>query len=173
MCSASFLQSSPCSVPWDASIWSDSLTMRNDSAIYKNIITPPLTTMSLYIHFWVTYLFSSAALLLYVSTVSDNAWKNSRTPCNVHIFNMKQIFSRNFGWQTVSFLSKVAVTYPLFSPRAVLFLVLQTSSSQHLLPVVTRSCKTQLLTPSRGANNSGSEDDGLLEARSAFRACLC
>lgn len=39
MCSASFLQSSRCSVPWDARICSDSLTMGKNRAVYKNIIS--------------------------------------------------------------------------------------------------------------------------------------
>lgn len=82
MCSASFLQSSRCCVPWDACICSDSLTMGKSSAIYKNIFT----TMT-YISISAWHLFFSAHFLLYISTVSDNAWKGPELPATLlHIF---------------------------------------------------------------------------------------
>lgn len=60
MCSASFLQSLRCCVPWDACICSDSLTMGKSSAVYKNIFT----TMT-YIHFCMTPFFLCPFLAVY------------------------------------------------------------------------------------------------------------
>lgn len=38
--------------------------------------------MTLYIYFWVTYLFSPV-FLMYVSAISDNAWKESELPATL------------------------------------------------------------------------------------------
>lgn len=146
MCSASFLLSPPCSVPWDARIWSDSLAMRNDSAIYKNIVTFTVTFNYDLIRPFLGDLsffplpLSCCMFLLHQITLEKN--QNSLQYSHP-FFNIKQIVSRNFAWQTVSDFSCHGLSWhtPCFHQQLFPSWCHSPVLVSVCCPVVTRSCK--------------------------------